>query len=200
MTLPVRVAKVGGSLFDLPDLGKRLLTWIDVQPPALTVLLAGGGAMADVIRHAQPLHRLNDKTAHWLCIETLGVTAHWLAAVLGDSPVLRRLAEVEQLTTENQPNSLVFDPRTFLHEDEANLDGQRLPDDWSATSDSIAARLAFALRADELVLLKSQPAPKDDDLQQLADIGYVDAFFPQAAQHLPRVQFVSLRTWTPSAS
>jgi len=32
--LPIRVVKVGGSLFDLPDLAERLHNWLGEQTPA----------------------------------------------------------------------------------------------------------------------------------------------------------------------
>jgi len=200
MTLPIRIVKVGGSLFDLPDLRERLLAWIDFGPQALTVLLAGGGEMADLLRRAQGLHGLRDETAHWLCIEAMGLTAHWLAAVLEDSTVFSRLADLQQASDQGLTTTCVFDPRSFLKRDEAQVSGQRLPEDWSVTSDSIAARLAFAIQAAELILLKSQPVPDHEQLQHLADIGFVDAFFPQAAMNLPRVRFVNLRSGTQKSS
>ncbi|MEZ6114792.1 MAG: hypothetical protein R3C99_27825 [Pirellulaceae bacterium] len=38
---PIRVIKVGGSLFDLPDLRQRVAEWRSRQPTALDVLIAG---------------------------------------------------------------------------------------------------------------------------------------------------------------
>ena len=67
-----------------------------------------------------------------------------------------------------------------------------LPESWDVTSDSIAARLAEIIAADELVLLKSAPAAPGL-LHEIAAAGYVDNFFPQAAEGLMRVRFANLR-------
>ena len=61
------------------------------------------------------------------------------------------------------------------------------------TSDSIAARLAEVLGADEVVLLKSQDPPSQASLAELAASGYVDAWFPEAAAGLS-VRLVNLRS------
>ena len=68
----------------------------------------------------------------------------------------------------------------------AKLGLKPLPDDWSVSSDSIAARAAGYLGAVELVLLKSTLADGDQP-------DYVDGYFAVAARGIPRVRFVNLR-------
>jgi len=63
-----------------------------------------------------------------------------------------------------------------------------LPHAWSVTSDSIAARLAQAVAAGELVLLKSAAPPPD-----LGAADYVDEWFATAARDVPSVRIVNLR-------
>ncbi|MCA9240540.1 MAG: hypothetical protein KDA37_10085, partial [Planctomycetales bacterium] len=64
---------------------------------------------------------------------------------------------------------------------------------WQVTSDSIAARVAEVLDA-ELVLLKAAPPPdgRRQDLDWLADAGYVDRWFPRASLGLRSVSFQTL--------
>jgi aspartokinase-like uncharacterized kinase len=201
----LRVVKVGGSLFILPDLASRIKNWIKRQPPAINVLLAGGGELADTIRRADERHKLGESAAHWLCIEAMGVTSSWLATI-GAWPLFDTCERVIQLRSEQlvpkeaTADVLVLDPRPFLKGPEPTVPGPRLPQSWEVTSDSIGARLAGFLRADELVLLKSAPPPSWGPISELAESGYVDAFFPQAAETLTAVRFVDLLKHTYSGS
>ncbi len=62
------VIKVGGSLFDWPDLPSRLMEFLGgreaVDRHERIVLIAGGGAAADMVRGLDNMHRLGDETAH----------------------------------------------------------------------------------------------------------------------------------------
>jgi aspartokinase-like uncharacterized kinase len=69
----------------------------------------------------------------------------------------------------------------------------KLPHTWETTSDSIAARVAVCLGADELVLLKSVTPKSGENLETLAKLGLVDKFFPHAANMLCNVRIVNLR-------
>ncbi len=82
---------------------------------------------------------------------------------------------------------VVFCPEDFMQND------QSLPHSWSVTTDSIAARIADVLQADELVLLKSSEPPDDPDEMR----GYVDEYFPIAARNLKKIRFVNLTAWMP---
>ncbi len=73
--VPIRVVKVGGSLFDFPNLTTRLHAWLDDQAPAHHVLLAGGGALVDQVREWRAMRPLSDSAAHWMCVDLLTVTA-----------------------------------------------------------------------------------------------------------------------------
>src|SRR4030095_14560394 len=88
--------------------------------------------------------------------------------------------------------SVILDPRRFLNEVEPQARGDVLPHTWSVTTDSIAARLAEVLGADELVLLKSADPPPSATLADLAG-GYVDGHFPTAAANIACVRYVNLR-------
>lgn len=184
-----RVVKLGGSLLDLPDLAPRLRQWLERQPRCSTVIVAGGGRMADAVRTADRLHGLGETVSHWLCIRVMTIQAELLGALSPEATVCRSLAEWRSLKSE----LAILDPWNFLREEEPRLAGQRLPESWDVTSDSIAARLASAIGAAELVLLKSTlPAPAAT-LADAAATGYVDAFMPRLADCVPRVRCVNLR-------
>lgn len=190
--LPLRVVKVGGSLFDLPDLRERLWSWLDAQPLAINILLAGGGELADVIRRADERHGLGESTSHWLCVELLSVTANWLARLIGQSQAVSSPAVAVYLCM-SEPAVVVFDPRHFLGLDGRRASTEDVPESWKYTSDSISARLAIALHADELVLLKSCAPPDYERVEQLANAGYVDEYLPSLAAQVPQVRFENLR-------
>jgi aspartokinase-like uncharacterized kinase len=184
----VRVVKVGGSLFDYGDLVAALRAWLAEQSPAVNVLLAGGGPWAESVREADARWGLGEETSHWLCIEAMRVTARLLVALLPESPLVTTLAELrDSLARQASAASFVFCPSDFLRRDESAVPGVPLPANWSVTSDSIAARLAQALGACELVLLKSADPPAE------GCTGYVDAWFATASRGVTAVRIVNLR-------
>ena len=141
--LPIRVVKVGGSLFGFAGFVAALNEWLAEQPPAVNVLIAGGGKLADVIREADAAWGLGDEAAHWLCVHVMGVSARLLAALLAESrweAAWDDLLELLPASDGRQP--IVFCPVRFLREIEASLPPRPLPHSWSVTSDSIAARIA----------------------------------------------------------
>ena len=196
---PLRVVKVGGSLLDWPLLATKLVGWLECQVDASHVLIAGGGALADVIRRADAAHGLGEEASHALCVEVLGITARLLATVLGERSPLTTWADVQSARSANRlPACHVLDLKDFIHEIEATAPLTSLPHTWDVTSDSIAAGVACALAADELVLLKSCDAPGDGSTEPpfhaLAAAGYVDRSFPTAiALFVGRVRMVNLR-------
>jgi aspartokinase-like uncharacterized kinase len=186
-----RVIKVGGSLFDLPDLGERIQRWLDSHPPARNVLIAGGGWLADEIRQQSSG---DDQHNHWACIEAMNAMSRKLAKLLPGAQLIEELPAAQA-----DVGVFVFTPLAWLHRHEVNYPGTKLPASWDVTSDAIAARLAICTGAAELVLLKSADPPSRD-LQELADTGYVDKFLPTLADELPPWRCVNLRHFTSDLS
>jgi aspartokinase-like uncharacterized kinase len=201
VSLSLRIVKLGGSLLDLPGVAERLRTWLAAEPPAATLLVAGGGRLADAIRQAQRVHALDDAASHRLCLDVMGVTGALACELLGEATLVRRPDEIDR----TPPGRLqVVDVREFLI---AATDP--LPESWQVTSDSIAAHLAILLGAEELVLLKSTlPESESSELSAsaaaLAAQGMVDDYFPRAvnaflsgaarrAGRSARVRLVNLR-------
>lgn len=175
----MRVVKVGGSLFDLPDLATRLQTWLETNNDQRNLLLAGGGKFVDCVREAQTVHQFDDVAAHWISIETMSSTSRLLHALLPDS-----------MLTDNLETAISGDWPVVVWQPLAWLAGREdLPQGWGFTSDSIAACLAVETQAAELVLLKS--CDSDD-----AGDDFVDQGFEQIASAVPSCKFVNFREWS----
>jgi len=185
-----RVVKVGGSLLSSPTLVDDVRRWTSLQPPAATFFLAGGGGLVDAIAEQQRTFGFDDEAAHWLCIRAMQIHFEMLSALM---PECRRIKTFDdRALVESLPPSTIYwlDPWALMQHDlthaEAMLGVRPLPADWSVSSDSIAARAAKLLGAEELVLLKST-------LATVGEGDYVDGYFAIAAAGIPRVRLVDLR-------
>jgi len=181
---PVVVAKVGGSLFDLPDLRERLARWAAGVQAGRILFVPGGGEAADVIRRLDRVHHLGESAAHWLAIRMMAVNAHVLAALLG----------VPVTGSARQPAATpvaVLDAHAFCRDDEGGPGA--VEHSWRVTSDSIAARVATFLGG-QLVLLKSVELPDGYTWEAAASAGLVDEAFPGVVRRHPvSVTWVNLR-------
>lgn len=188
MTSGPRVIKLGGSLLAWPEWVEAFDRWIAQQPPAANVVIVGGGAVVEALRQIDRAHALPAETAHWLAVRAMSLTAALAARLL---PRAELIVSLERLPPSASHGLWVLDVEGFLRADARGAD--QLPCSWDATSDSIAARVAVRLGANELVLLKSAlPSEGCDALEELARAGYVDAYFARAARGL-RVRVVNLR-------
>ena len=187
------VVKVGGSLFDMDDLGSRLRRWLERLPTKKVLLIPGGGAAADVIRDLDRRHRLGEEAAHWLALRVLGLNAHLLAALLANATVVTGLDACPALW--QQGRRTVLDVHAFAQAD----DGQpgSLLHAWGVTSDSMAARAARLLRARLLILLKSMTIPEPTDWRKAGRHGWVDTFFAEALDSVLEVRAVNFRDRRP---
>ena len=225
----VRVIKLGGSLLDCPDVGKRFHNWLAGESAAVNLLVVGGGEIVEAVRQLDNIHRFPPAWSHSICIDLMQVTAKIAQQLLNCS----LLATPEQLKHWLQPVSqlpltssclpeagnpstiaAVVSPTAYFE----HLQG--LPEDWTVTSDSIAAQLARHLAADELCLLKSTSGdidvvacgiigtePSEDNkieqvislprdaaiLKVWAAAGWVDASFPIIASKVARIRWINLR-------
>jgi aspartokinase-like uncharacterized kinase len=179
MTGPV-VVKVGGSLFDLPDLGARLEKWLRALDCSDVILAAGGGAVADVVREMDRVHGLGEEKSHWLALESLRLTTSLLLALV--PPEGRRSFRVQDLYA-------------FACWDEGRPGC--LPHRWEVTSDSLAARVAEVIGEGELVLLKSVTIPSDMDWAEASRRGHVDGYFPTMIARGVKARAVNFREWRP---
>ena len=187
-----RMIKVGGSLLDWPQLGPQLRAWLAAYPDDDNLLIAGGGPAADWVREAQRQHGLSNRAAHWLAIRAMQLSAGVLAELVPQSIVCGHLAEL----TVSPPRGriVILDVLNVLQQEASTAADHALPASWDVTSDSIAAHLARATGADELVLIKSA-LPQASTLAAAAEEGYIDRWLPHCWQRA--VRCVHLRDgWT----
>jgi 5-(aminomethyl)-3-furanmethanol phosphate kinase len=186
--MTLTVVKIGGSLFDLPDLATRLRSWLATLDAGRILLVAGGGATADVIREFDRIHGLGEETAHDLALCSLTLNARFLGKLLGPSvPVLN-----PERGNAWQGVALL-DAHAFCQREES---ARELPACWDATSDSVAAYVAIALGAAELILLKSTDAGEVRNWSEASRSGLVDPLFHEIiAGSTLLVRMVNLRRW-----
>jgi dihydroneopterin aldolase len=191
MGTPDVVVKVGGSLFDLPDLGLRLQAWLTTLQTSEVLLVPGGGITADAVRQLDRWQGLGEECSHWLALRAMALNAWLLAAILPSAVVVGALQDfAPAVATGKLP---ILDANAFCQDDEARP-GRLLPN-WAVTSDSIAARVAGVWEARRLVLLKSVPLPGGDDWEEAEKRGLVDSYFRRALGELAltRVSWVCFR-------
>jgi 5-(aminomethyl)-3-furanmethanol phosphate kinase len=184
------VVKVGGSLFDWPELRGRLSAWLDQLDRRKVLLVPGGGATADAIRALDQTHRLGEEASHWLAIQALSINARLLQALLPSAYFM------DIGCVSGSQKLYLLDAMSFFQADDENLD--HLPHTWEVTSDSLAVRAATLMAASELILLKSA-SWDGNDWEAASKAGIVDGYFAAALQQAPadlRVKIVNLRTFT----
>jgi hypothetical protein len=203
------VVKVGGSLFDLEDLGPRLYRWLGERAFPRVVIVPGGGRTADVVRDLDRFHRLGEETAHWLALQALTLNAHFLAELLvrqahvdaavpspgGGAIVSGTPSEWPALWARGL--LVVVDAHQFARVDEGRRGS--LPHTWAVTSDSVAARVAHCVGARRVNLLKSASPTNGAAPQRPGPRGYVDSFFSQAAEGLEVVAVNFRRATAPDS-
>lgn len=161
------MVKLGGSLAESGRLTAALKIVAAARAPA--VIVPGGGAFADAVRCAQADLKFSDAAAHRMALLAMHQTGMMLAALN------RRLEPVETLAGIKRAllggRIPVWLPLMLAERD------RRVPADWSATSDGLAARLAERLGRAPVVLVKSCRIAKGAPIAALARAGIVDPTF-----------------------
>lgn len=172
------VVKLGGSLLMRPRWPEAIAAVV-AGLPRPCVLIVGGGAVVDGLRAIDAAAPRPHRLMHQLAIEAMRITG----AIVADA-----LALPVVTTADDAHAAALLDVAAWL-------DGQptavTLPEDWSVTSDSLAAVVAAAIDAD-LLLAKSIPPPAAArDLEALAAAGWVDAAFPLAARSVGTITWAA---------
>ncbi|MEM8734401.1 MAG: hypothetical protein AAGG44_09280 [Planctomycetota bacterium] len=198
---------MGGSLLDMADIGEHFCGWLATQEPAQNWVIVGGGDAVEAMRTLDRVHQFPKDKVHWWCVDLLSTTAkvasHLLTIPLISTPgdLQAALGGLVPSSGSSLAQSYVIDVSTFYSPERGNLVtrpesvGDSLPEDWSTTTDSIAAYFATVIGGTELVLLKSTSVSAMD-IQKWSRDGIVDDYFPQAADGIESVRIVNFRDLT----
>ena len=175
------VLKLGGSLLTLANWPDRLTALVDdIRRSAGTlIVVVGGGPPVDGLRAIDAAAPQAAELMDRLAIESLRLSATLVATALA-LPLTR--------SPGRRTPVCVLDTAGWLSRAGRRHD---LPIGWRVTSDSIAAAVAAAVRA-ELILAKRVPPPGPaSDLESLAAAGWVDGHFPTAARGLRAIAWAA---------
>lgn len=133
------------------------------------VIVPGGGPFADSIRALQPTMKFDDALAHRLAMLAMQQMGELIVAQNERFTAAHSLTEISDACRDGKVP--VWAPLRMIVNDAA------VPAGWSATSDSLAARLAELLGA-RLILLKSVDVASGANIDDLATRGVVDPILP----------------------
>jgi len=162
------VVKLGGSLYNTPELSSWLHTLADYSQQQAIVIVPGGGPFADQVRTAQNLHQFDDSTAHHM-------------ALLAMKQFGLMMIDLEQACQPFDAN--LAHPLSIYLPDDDLLNEATLKHSWDISSDSLALWLANKLNATQLILVKRR-IPSSQSIatlakEQLIDQGFANLFKQQ---------------------
>ena len=134
------------------------------------VVVPGGGPFAESVRELQRTMHFNDAVAHRLAMLAMHQMAELMMSLQGGLEIAQSLDEISAVLRRDEVP--VWVPLRMIADDVT------IPAGWTATSDSLAARLAELLGGAHLVLLKSVDVEKEASAEELARRGVVDPEFP----------------------
>ena len=163
------IVKLGGSLSQSDTLVKCLNRVEQNYPDRAVVIVPGGGAFADQVRLAQHRWQFDDKTAHRMAILAMQQMALLFNGIKSNFTIANSLLDIQKQL--HKQKIVIWSPNIV------ELDKAAIQASWDITSDSLAAWLAKALSARELILVKSANIDASLSLPQLAKQDIVDKGF-----------------------
>lgn len=163
------IVKLGGSLSRADTLIKCLNSVEQNFQGRAVVIVPGGGAFADQVRLAQHHWQFDDKTAHNMAILAMQQMALLIKGLKDDFFIARSVTDIRKQL--HRQKIVIWSP------DIVELDNADIEASWDITSDSLAAWLAKALSATELILVKSATIDANLSLEQLAKQNVIDKGF-----------------------
>ncbi|MDP2903260.1 MAG: uridylate kinase [Methylovulum sp.] len=170
------VIKLGGSLAHSDHLRFCLDNVEQRYQGRAVVIVPGGGAFADQVRLAQQFWQFDDGTAHAMALLAMQQMALLFNGLKPHFVIAGSVAGVRQQLM--QSKTVIWSP------DVIELGQAGIEASWDITSDSLAAWLAGALSAGELVLVKSADIDGNLSLAQLAERDIIDKAFCDSVAHV----------------
>jgi 5-(aminomethyl)-3-furanmethanol phosphate kinase len=168
------IIKLGGSL-EASGALIACLNNIARNYQGRTVIVPGGGVFADQVRLAQKRWHFDGDTAHAMAILAMQQMALLFKGLKAGFVIARNITAIQYQL--NQQKIVIWSP------DGTELESAGIAPSWDITSDSLAAWLAKALSADELILIKSAEIDANLSLAELAERGIVDKAFCTFNEH-----------------
>ncbi len=140
------VIKIGGSLGRGEKLKSLCCRLTELGRRHKMLIVPGGGAFADTVRHYDSRYRLGKSASHWMAILAMDQFGYLLSELIPGSESVRNLVAARKVADAGRIPVLI--PFDLLRR------ADPLPHSWRVTSDSIAAWVAESARAHMLVLLK----------------------------------------------
>ena len=149
--MPDVIIKIGGGLLaSAGDLDRVIAAIAALARVCRVLVVPGGGPFADAVRDVDRRLHVSDEAAHWMAVLAMDQYAHVIASRVEAGVVVFTLAET--IVAGDNGRLPVLAPFRWLHDDDP------LPQAWDVTSDSIAAWIAGASGAREIVLVKPRGA------------------------------------------
>jgi len=161
----VIVVKLGGSLYNTPELRLWLMALADYSAQQSIVIVPGGGPFADQVRSAQALHHFDDDIAHHMALIAMKQFGLLLSSLTAKCQL------INGLETPSGPFSI------WLPNDDVLLESD-LKKSWDISSDSIALWLANKFNAQQLLLIK-RPSIQTSSITELTSNSVIDAGFAE---------------------
>ncbi|MGZ8183516.1 MAG: amino acid kinase family protein [Methylobacter sp.] len=182
------VIKLGGSLSRSDTLVSGLNAVEKNYRGRAVVIVPGGGAFADQVRLAQQHWQFDDNTAHHMALLAMQQMALMFKGLKPGFAFAHTVRAIQDQL--DRQKTVIWSP------DIIELDNAGIEASWDITSDSLAAWLAKALSATELILVKSAAIDANLSLQQLAEQGIVDkAFCDFIAKAGFKTQIIDAQSW-----
>jgi aspartokinase-like uncharacterized kinase len=164
-TRRLAILKLGGSLAK----GDRLGQWLDAirGQRGRIVVVPGGGPFADVVRRMQGEIGFDEVAAHEMAMVAMGQFGRALQNLRPGFELAETARDIGAVLAAGR--TPIWSPRRMAL-------AAKLPASWDVTSDSLAAWLAGALRAERLILVKHATSAGAADT--LVAAGIVDPAFP----------------------
>ncbi|MDH5358768.1 MAG: delta 1-pyrroline-5-carboxylate synthetase [Gammaproteobacteria bacterium] len=169
------VVKLGGSLYQKPELKLWLATLSKLSKQQPIVVVPGGGPFSDQVRAAQDLHHFSDHHAHHMAILAM---AQFGTLITGIKPECQPFYfPVDKTSVPNQLSVWLPDRQLLTQ--------PLLSHSWDVTSDSLALWLANQLSADQLIIVKHCQTYLHSSISELSKLGIIDNEFQKLFMKIP---------------